>query len=121
TASGLSVRSVWGVKLESPVDEGRGRRHSVTGMIALRGPLVVGAQGGSVAVLAKGRLKLVELGITLAGEFSLRGFAVEFGTRAIVERGVKVDPDLGIGITLGLRGGRRFCQAQTDQHAVPCR
>src|SRR5215471_2225978 len=84
----------------------------------------VGCQGPErplVAVLAVSRLKLVELGIPLAGELPLRGFPVKFGTRTVVERSMKINPDLCVGVAPRLGSGRGIGQSQADQHTVPCR
>ena len=64
-----------------------------------------------VASSAIGRLELVQLGVSLGGEFSLLGFAVEIGSRAIVQGGMEIDPNLGIGIALIFRRRGGCCQA----------
>ena len=57
----------------------------------------------------------------LAGESAFGRFAVEVGARAVVERGVQIDPDLSVGIAVIFGRGRGFGQAQADEHPVKYR
>src|SRR5258708_25528897 len=72
----------------------------------------------SVAGLAVGGLKLVQLRIPLRCKFSLRSLAVQIGTWAIVKSRVKIDPNLGIGIASVFRRRRSFGQSQANEHPV---
>src|ERR1700733_3586683 len=71
-----------------------------------------------VAVLAIGRLELVQLSIALTRVSAFRSLAIKIRPRAIIQRRVQIDPDLGVGIALILRRFRRICQAHADEHLV---
>src|SRR5450755_2017826 len=92
----------------------RARAPAPHGQFAL---LVFLKQKISVTGLAVGGLELVELRAALGGDSAFGSLAVEVGSGAVVERGVQIDPDLGIGIAVILGRGRRFGQAQADEHA----
>jgi len=51
---------------------------------------------GLLADLSVSWLKLVLLGVSLAGEPSISGFAIEIGSGAVIESGVDIDPYLSV-------------------------
>src|SRR5580658_5636401 len=63
----------------------------------------------SVASLAIGRFKLIQLRIALGGELALRCLAIQIGTWTIVQSSVQVDPNLSVG---------SLSQPETDQELV---
>ena len=72
----------------------------------------------SFAALAVSGFVLVQLRIPLRREFSLRGLSVQISPRAIIKRGMEIDPNLGIGIAPIFRRRRGFGQAQANEHPV---
>jgi hypothetical protein len=49
-----------------------------------------------LADFSVGWLELVLLGVSLAGKSSVSGFAIEIAAGAMIERGVDVNPHLGV-------------------------
>jgi len=76
------------------------------------------APAKSFTGLAIRGFELVHLRIVLAGESAFWCFAIEVGTWAVVERGVQIDPNLGVGIAFVFRRLGRFGQSQTDEESV---
>ena len=72
----------------------------------------------SITCLSRSGFELVELGIVLTGELAFRGLAIEFGSRAIVESRVCIDPDLCVGIPLIFWSFRSLGQSKIDQEFV---
>ena len=62
----------------------------------------------SIAGFAVSGFKLVQLCVPLGGEFALWRLAVEIGPRAVIKRGMEIDPDLGVWVALVLHGLRSF-------------
>lgn len=59
----------------------------------------------SIADSAGSRLKLIELRVMLTGNLTLRSLPVKIRARAIIQRGVNIDPYVNIRIA-GVGGGR---------------
>src|SRR5580698_7600454 len=74
-------------------------------------PILRRSTQSSIAGLAIRRFELIELRVALAGEFSFRSFAVEIGSRTVVEGGVQIDPNLCIRVPVVLRGWRGLGQS----------
>ena len=62
----------------------------------------------SVTCFSGSGFELIQLGIALAGEPTFRSLAVKVGIRAIIKSGVRVDPNLSVGISFILRDLRGF-------------
>ncbi len=88
-------------------------------MIALPVDRVVKSElGKSVTGLAIGGFELIQLRFALTGELAFWSLAIEIGTRAVVKGGVRVDPDLGVGIAFVFWCLGSLGQPQTDEELV---
>src|SRR5208283_2694013 len=71
---------------------------------------------------ALGRLKAVGLGLALGGVVAVRRLPVELVTRTIVERRMRIDPNLQIRIPMKMHGLLRLLRdSHGDECPFPCR
>ena len=64
--------------------------------------------------------KAIQLGFALRAEMAVGRLAIELIAGAIVERGVRVNPDFKVRVSVKMRGrGRNFGDSHGDQNSFP--
>src|SRR5579864_8415311 len=72
----------------------------------------------SIADLAGGGLKLIELRVMLAGDLTLRGLAIKVRAGTVIQGRVHIDPHGNVGIPRIRRGWGWIRQSQSNQDLI---